>query len=105
MGAAGTPAGRSPTGAYSQTGNTNFGAGGNQFVPSVSPSNPDFQPISNTPISPAAGMGAAGTGSGSFGGAAAPTLDAPGLTPPASPGAAGGNVLPPGYGPIAPNNR
>jgi hypothetical protein len=102
MGTAGTPAGRSPAGAYSQTGNTNFGAGGNHFVPSVSPTNPDYQPLSNTPISPASGMGA-GSAGGSFGGAP-PSLATPELYAPAAPDAKGGAVTPPG-GPVAPIQR
>jgi hypothetical protein len=103
MGATGTPVGRTPGGAYPTGGNTGFGSGasGNTFVPNVGPANNDYTPISSAaPISPATGMGA-GAPSGSFGGAAAPPLDAPGLTPPAAPGAVGG-VTPPGSAPIAP---
>jgi hypothetical protein len=103
MGATGTPVGRAPAGAYSTGGNSGFGSGasGASYVPNVGPSNNDYAPISNAPISPAAGMGA-GTPSGSFGGAAVPSLDAPELTPPAAPGAAAGVVTPPGNAPIAP---
>jgi hypothetical protein len=105
MGATGTPAGRNPAGAYPTGGNSGFGTGGsgNSYVPNVGPSNNDYTPISNsnTPLSPAAGMGA-GAPSGSFGGAAVPSLDAPELTPPAAPGAAAGVVTPPGNAPIAP---
>jgi hypothetical protein len=102
LGGTASPVGRNTTGGYPASGNTTFGSGsgGNSMVPSVSPSNNDFRPNSNAPISPAAGMGAAAP-SGSFGGASAPLLDTPGLTPPASPGAVNGVVTPPG-GPVAP---
>lgn len=102
MGATG--AGRSPAGAYSPTGNTNFGTGtsGTNFVPGVGPANNDYQPISNTPVSPATGMGAGAAG-GSFGGAP-PSLATPELYAPAAPDAKGGAVTPPG-GPVAPIQR
>ena len=89
LGGAGTPVSRSPSGAYSPTGNTNFGAstGGTNFVPGVGPANNDYQPISNTPISPASGMGAGAAG-GSFGGAP-PSLATPELYAPAAPDARG----------------
>jgi hypothetical protein len=100
LGALGTPAGRTPN-TMVPAGNTGFGSAvsGNNFVPAVNP-NPNYPPI-GSPISPAAGMGA-GAPSGSFGGAPAPNLDAPGLAPPASPGAAGVDVVAPTSGPVSP---
>jgi hypothetical protein len=103
IGSAGMPVGRDTTGGLPAGGNSTFGTSGNVGVPSVNPTNPDYVPISSAPLSPAAGMGA-GAPVGSFGGAQPPSLDAPGLTPPASPGAASGAVTPPG-GPVAPTNR
>jgi len=101
LGGAATPVGRGATGGLPAGGNTNFGMNGNVGVPPVRPSSNDYPPINNAPISPAAGMGS-NTPSGSSGGAAAPLLEAPPeLTPPASPGALGGVVTPPG-GPVAP---
>jgi hypothetical protein len=100
--------GRTPTTTttpgYPAGGNSNFGtgAGGNSFVPSVSPGNTNnnYVPVGAGPVSPAAGMGNTPAG-GSYG-AAPPALDAPGLTPPASPGAAAGAVVAPPVGPISP---
>ena len=104
-GTSGMPVSRTPAGAHPTGGNAALGTGvsGTSYVPNVGPTNTDYVPISNsnTPLSPAAGMGA-GTPSGSFGGAAVPSLDAPELTPPAAPGAAAGIVTPPGNAPIAP---
>ena len=54
IGAAGTPVGRGHGMGSPAGGNTNFGTnpGGNAFVPAVGPSNPDYQPYANAPVSP-----------------------------------------------------